>query len=88
MSVRGPDSTKLLQRITTNNLNKFERDGPSRVALYSGLLTEDKALPFGIIILKPRLAGQTPDNVEYWVDVVKDDVPDFLRYSKQAADKI
>ena len=88
ISVRGPDATKLLQKITTNDIEKFERDGPSRAALYSGLKTIDHARPFGIIVLKPNLAGQTSDNMEYWVDIVKNDVPDFLKYSQEAMEKI
>ena len=42
----------------------------------------------GVIVIKPKLAGQTPDNMEYWVDVQKHDARAFKVYTKRAAKEL
>ena len=54
ISVRGRDSTQILQNITTTDMRRF--DTPERAAVYSGLLTVKGKMMFDAIIAKPKLA--------------------------------
>ena len=57
ISVRGRDSTNLLQNITSTNMKTFEAEGPERAALYASLMTTKGKVMFDAIIAKPKLAG-------------------------------
>ena len=57
LSVRGPDSTSLLQDIIMNDMNLFDRDGPSRAAMYTGILSSKGQMLCDAMIIKPELAG-------------------------------
>ena len=56
-SVQGPDATSLLQNSITNDMKIFERDGASRAAIYTSLLSPKGKILYDAIIVKPRLAG-------------------------------
>ena len=40
------------------------------------------------MIIKPKLAGQTPDNMDYWVDVQKYDAVGFMSYTNEVAQEL
>ena len=46
----------------------FAREA-DRAALYTALLTNKGKVMFDAIIAKPKLASQTDDDMEYWVDI-------------------
>ena len=77
ISVRGPDSSKLLQNLTTCDMMNFVDDHPFRAAQYTSFLNPRGRVMFDAIIAKPQLAGQGmqqdflefDDDIEYWIDV-------------------
>ena len=56
ISVRGKDSTSILQNTITNDMRLFKKDA-DRAAIYTHLLTSKGKVMFDAIIAKPRLAG-------------------------------
>jgi len=56
---------------------------PERAAIYTGLLTVKGRVMFDAIIAKPKLASQTLDDMEYWIDVHERDVEAFLKHIKR-----
>lgn len=60
----------------------FERED-GRAAIYTGLLTNKGKVMFDAIIAKPSLASQTPDDMEYWVDLHEKDAEAFLKHLKK-----
>ena len=63
----------------------FEKEGDERAAIYTSLLTVKGKTMFDAIIAKPRLASQSADDMEYWVDVHEDDVAAFTKHLKRFA---
>ena len=55
-SVRGRDSTQILQNTVTNDMRLFDQN-PERAALYTAFLTVKGKVMFDAIIAKPRLAN-------------------------------
>ena len=80
LSVSGPDSTSILQDLILNDMDLFDRDGPSRAAIYTGISSSKGQMLYDAMIIKPKLAGQTPENTEYWVDLHKYDALDFMNH--------
>ena len=56
ISVRGRDSTSILQNVATTNMKLFAGN-EDRAALYTGFLTVKGKLMFDAIIAKPKLAA-------------------------------
>lgn len=54
ISVRGRDSTAILQNVGTTDMRKFE--DVNRAALYTGFLSVKGKMMFDAIIAKPKLA--------------------------------
>lgn len=79
--MRGRDATQILQNIVTNDMREFSDD--NRAALYTGLLTNKGKVMFDAIIAKPKLACQTSEDMEYWVDLHETDVTPFLKHIKK-----
>ena len=63
----------------------FEKEGDERAAIYTGLLTVKGKTIFDAIIAKPRLASQSAEDMEYWVDVHEEDVAAFTKHLKRFA---
>ena len=63
----------------------FEREGDERAAIYTGLLTVKGKTIFDAIIAKPRLAAQSKEDMEYWVDVHEEDADKFMKHLKRFA---
>ena len=68
LSVRGRDATAILQNTATNDMKLFQRE-QDRAAIYTGFLTVKGKMMFDAIIAKPKLASQTDQDMEYWIDV-------------------
>ena len=66
-------------------MNTFEVEGPERAAVYASLLTTKGKVMFDAIIAKPRLAAQSPDDMEYWVDVHERDAETFIKHCRKYA---
>lgn len=82
ISVRGRDSTSILQNVATTDMRLMESE-EERAALYSGFLTVKGKMMFDAIIAKPRLASQTAEDMEYWVDVSDLDAEAFQKHLKR-----
>jgi folate-binding Fe-S cluster repair protein YgfZ len=78
ISVRGPDATSFLQGLTTQDMNLFKQS-TDRAAIFTGFLNVKGKTMFDAIIVKPRLAGQHGDEIEYWIDVEGDEDADELK---------
>ena len=57
LSVRGPDSTSLLQDLILNDMDLFDREGPSRAAIYTEIPSSKGEMLYDAMIIKPKLAG-------------------------------
>ena len=82
ISVRGRDSTSILQNTITNDMRLFARE-EDRAALYTGLLTNKGKVMFDAIVAKPKLASQTDDDMEYWIDIHEQDSTTFLKHMRK-----
>lgn len=83
--MRGPDATKLLQDLMTQDISLFNSE-PNRAALNTAFLNVKGKVLYEAIIVKPLLANQdyhpekegTPqdyaNDVEYWLDVDRADL--------------
>ena len=58
----------LLQNTSTQDMKVFE-ESEDRAAIYTSFLTVKGKTMLDAFIVKPRLAGQSLDDMEYWVDV-------------------
>lgn len=56
ISVRGPKSTEFLQKLTTQDMNLFEKR-EQRASLFTAFLNVKGRVLFDCIVVKPRLAG-------------------------------
>ena len=63
----------------------FEKDGPERAALYTCFLNVKGKTLFDGIVVKPRLAGQTREDTEFWLDVHAGDVDSLTALLKRYA---
>merc|ERR1711957_731854 len=74
LSVRGRDAKALLHNVSSTDLSLFDSE-PDRAAVYAGFLSVKGKLMYDGTIAKPKLAAQTDDDTEFWVDVQQDDLP-------------
>lgn len=81
ISVRGQDSTAILQNVGTTDMRKFE--DVDRAALYTSFLSVKGKMMFDAIVAKPKLAFQTKDDMEYWVDVAEGDAEGLVKHLKK-----
>ena len=44
-------------------------ESPERAAIYTSFLTVKGKTMLDAFVVKPRLAGQSEDDMEYWVDI-------------------
>lgn len=56
-----------------------------RAAIYTSFLNVKGKTMFDAIIVKPRLAGQTTDDMEYWVDVHQSDIEPLRKHLRRYA---
>lgn len=82
ISVRGRDSTTILQNLATTNLELFFKDA-RKAASYTGFLTVKGRLQYDAIIAKPKLASQTTEDLEYWIDIGEQDAEPFMKHMKR-----
>ena len=82
LSVRGRDATAILQNTATNDMKLFQRE-QDRAAIYTGFLTVKGKMMFDAIIAKPKLASQTDQDMEYWIDVHEQDAEPLLKHLKK-----
>lgn len=62
-------------------MRKFE--DVNRAALYTGFLSVKGKMMFDAIIAKPKLAFQTKEDMEYWVDVAEGDAESLMKHLKK-----
>lgn len=79
LSVRGPDSQKFLQDVTTADLSKMREDKELR-ALYALMLNPKGRIFTDCLVVKPLLANQDGDDVEFWVDVERKHLQTIIEY--------
>ena len=80
LSVRGRDATSLLQNVSTTDMGTFKREGPERAALYSSFLNIKGKTMFDAFIVKPKLALQSDEDTEYWVDLHQEDIDPLRKH--------
>ena len=51
-------------------------------------MNSDLHIPYSIIVFKPKLSGHSSDRNEYWVDLTKEDVSDFIAFSMKTMEEI
>ena len=59
-------------------MSLFKKEGSELAALYSSFLSVKGKTMFDAFIVKPKLANQTDDDTEYWLDLHEQDI-DTLR---------
>lgn len=64
-------------------MNLFKTEGEQRAALYSGFLTVKGKLMYDGFIVKPKLAAQSLEDMEYWIDVGEQDAETFVKHIKR-----
>lgn len=84
MSVRGRDATDLLQNVSTQDMGIFDKE-ETRAAVYTGFLSVKGKILFDAIITKPKLASQTSEDMEYWVDLHEDDIEPLKKHLRRYA---
>ena len=72
LSIRGRDATDLLQNTTTQDLRLFDQED-ERAAIYTSFLTVKGKTMYDAFVVKPKLAGQCAEDMEYWVDINEED---------------
>ena len=63
----------------------FETEGQERAAAYTGFLNVKGKIMFDGIIVKPRLASQTADDMEFWIDIHEDDFEPLKKHLRRYA---
>jgi len=84
LSVRGRDATELLQNTSTQDMKLFEKS-IDRAAIYTSFLTVKGKTMLDAFVVKPRLAGQTSDDMEYWVDIHENDEEQLRKHLRKYA---
>lgn len=101
ISVRGPNSTKFLQNLITQDINLFAEEAPNRAAVFTTFLTPKGKILYDAIIVKPLLAAQYDQDsadgqkamtnfenapyIEYWIDVHEKDAQPLTKHLKRYA---
>lgn len=83
ISLRGPDSTKFLQGLITQDMSMFDLESKDRAAIYTAFLNVKGKILFDAIIVKPLLANQNKEDMEYWIDIADYDIEDFQKHLKK-----
>ena len=60
-------------------------ESAERAALYTSFLTVKGKTMLDAIVVKPRLAGQTSDDMEYWVDIDEADADPLRKHLRRYA---
>ena len=84
LSVRGRDAQSLLHNVSSTDLGLFDNE-PDRAAVYAGFLSVKGKLMYDGIICKPKLAAQTKDDTEFWIDVCQNDLPTLQKNLRKYA---
>ena len=84
ISIRGRDAQELLQNTSTQDMKLFE-ESDDRAAIYTNFLTVKGKTMFDAFVVKPKLAGQTTDDMEYWVDLHQNDAVTLKKHLKRYA---
>ena len=66
-------------------MNIFEKEGEDRAAIYTSFLTVKGKTMFDAIITKPRLAAQSKEDMEYWLDIHENDVEQLKKHLRRYA---
>lgn len=56
----------------------FNKEGDDRAALFTAFLNVKGKTMFDAMIVKPKLAGQNENEIEYWIDIEGDNDADEL----------
>lgn len=84
LSIRGRDATDLLQNTSTQDMRMFN-ESADRAAIYTSFLTVKGKTMLDAFVVKPKLAAQTSEDMEYWVDVDENDVDVLKKHLKRYA---
>ena len=84
LSIRGRDALGLLQNTTTQDMNVFT-ESSERAAVYSSFLNVKGKTMHDAFIVKPRLAGQTDEDMEFWLDLHQDDIDPLRKHLRMYA---
>ena len=60
-------------------------ESADRAALYTSFLTVKGKTMMDAIVVKPKLAGQTSDDMEYWVDIDEADADPLRKHLRRYA---
>jgi len=60
-------------------------DEPNRAAVYAVFLSVKGKTLYDAFIAKPKLAAQTPDDTEFWLDVHQDDIAPLTKNLRKYA---
>lgn len=84
LSIRGRDATDLLQNTTTQDMGLF-KESEDRAAIYTSFLTVKGKTMYDAIVVKPKLAAQTDEDMEYWVDIHEEDIDALRKHLRRYA---
>ena len=84
ISIRGRDATDLLQNTSTQDMKVFD-ESDERAAVYTSFLTVKGKTMFDAFVVKPRLAAQTEEDMEYWVDIDQADAEPLRKHLRRYA---
>ena len=75
---------ELLQNTTTQDMRLFD-ESEDRAALYTSFLTTKGKTMFDAFVVKPKLAAQTPEDMEFWIDIHSDDIAPLRKHLRRYA---
>lgn len=75
---------ELLQNTTTQDFKLFD-ESDERAAIYTSFLSVKGKTMFDAIVVKPRLAAQTSDDMEFWLDVHEEDIAPLRKHLRRYA---
>ena len=65
-------------------MRPFEESN-ERAAIYTSFLTTKGKTMYDAFIVKPRLAAQTPEDMEFWIDIHRDDMDPLRKHLRRYA---
>ena len=85
--MRGPDATKFLQNLCSQDMALFKNEEPDRAAVAACFFNPKGRIMFDALIVKPRLAGQKSEaEIEYWIDIDSEtDAVELIKHLKRMA---
>ena len=64
---------------------KLFEESKERAAIYTSFLSVKGKTMYDAFVVKPRLAGQSEDDMEYWVDIHEEDADPLRKHLRRYA---